>query len=393
MRGREIVHLLKKNEENEVALKLLHTADWHLGRRFPRFGKDQEKRLTRARLESVRRILDLAEGSGVDAVLCAGDLFDEPTPEEQWWQGLLREFERRRHWRRPVILLPGNHDPIGPNSLYHVDHPFRQGLQGHVHVVDRSGWELPMGGDAVLCASPCESRAGQTDLVATLPCRAPGDERIRVGMVHGQTFDMEGHQTNFPIARGSAVERGFDYLALGDTHGFREVEPDAAVPTVYPGTPEATTFGEPDAGAVAIVFFPLDRRRRAFVHRESVGIWSWREEVCRTMDELRRLKAEPNLRKTVLRLVLEMELPMKEYDEAERILTELGGSMASTPMVGVLEVERGGLRIASDAPIDFETEMPVLEPIVALLREHGQVRPEVVDRALHHLYRLVREQA
>ena len=46
--------------ENDVALTLLHTADWHLGRRLPAFGPGQELRLTRARLEVVGRILDLA---------------------------------------------------------------------------------------------------------------------------------------------------------------------------------------------------------------------------------------------------------------------------------------------------------------------------------------------
>ncbi len=387
--GRRKIHDL---EENDVALKLLHTADWHLGRRFPSFEKGQEERLTRARLEAVRRILDLAASWDVDAVLCAGDLFDEPVPEKLWWQGLLREFERR-DWRRSVVLLPGNHDPIGHGAVYHGDHPFRQGLPDYVHVVDRSGWELPLGDGAVLYASPCESKAGQTDLVASLPRREPGDERFRIGMVHGQTFDVAGHQTNFPIACGSAAERGFDYLALGDTHGFREVEPDAPAPTVYPGAPEATTFNEPDAGYAAIVFFPRDRRRRARVLQERVGSWAWREETCRSMDELRRLKEAPNLQKTVMRLVLKMELPMAGYDEAERVVTELGGSMASTPLVGVLDVERSGLRLASDAPIDFESEMPMLEAAAERLREDALARPEVVERALHHLYRLVRDQA
>lgn len=387
--GRQEVHPL---EENDVALKLLHTADWHLGRRFPSFEKGQEERLTRARLEAVRRTLDLAASSDVDAVLCAGDLFDEPSPEELWWQGLLKEFQRRE-WRRPVVLLPGNHDPIGRGAAYHAGHPFRQGLPAYVHVVDRRGWELPIGDDAMLYASPCESKAGQTDLVASLPRREFGDERFRIGMVHGQTFDMDDHQTNFPIARGSATERGFDYLALGDTHGFREVEPGAAVPTVYPGAPEATTFGERDAGHAAIVFFPRDRRRRAHVLQERVGRWTWREETCRSMDELRRLKEAPNLRKTVLRLVLEMELPMAEYDEAERLVVELGGSMASTPLVGVLDVERSGLRLACDAPIDFGSEMPVLQAAAKRLRANALARPEVVEKALHHLYALAREQA
>lgn len=141
---------------------------------------------------------------------------------------------------------------------------------------------------------------------------------------------------NFPVARGSAAARGLDYLAIGDTHGFREVEPDAPAPTVYPGAPEATNFGERDTGNVAIAFFPLDRRRRAIVRSEAVGSWAWRDVTCHSMPELRALAAEPNLRKTVLRLRLDVAVPMAEYDEAERLVGELGGSMAATPRVGVL---------------------------------------------------------
>jgi DNA repair exonuclease SbcCD nuclease subunit len=82
-----------KPEEQEVALKILHTADWHLGRRFPGFSEADEVKLTRARIEAVDRLLGLAESFTVDAVLCAGDLFDDPVPAESWWRGLLRLFE------------------------------------------------------------------------------------------------------------------------------------------------------------------------------------------------------------------------------------------------------------------------------------------------------------
>ena len=88
-------------EEPDVALKLLHTADWHLGLRFPAVAPEQEVRLTRARLEVVSRILDLADNRNVDAVLCAGDLFNEPHPEEEWWKG--REGSNR------LPRCPGGH--------------------------------------------------------------------------------------------------------------------------------------------------------------------------------------------------------------------------------------------------------------------------------------------
>ena len=222
---------MRKSEEENVALKLLHTADWHLGKRFPSFPTDQELRLTRARLAVVGRILDLAHSRGVDAVLCAGDLFDSPAPEAQWWEGVLREFQRR-DWTRPVFLLPGNHDPLTPSSLYHASHPFRQRLPDYVHVVDSDDYSFELGENAILLGRPCRSHAGQSDLADGLPVREAGDDRIRIGLIHGQTFDIEGHQTNFPIGRGTAEAKGLDYLAIGDTHAFREVEPGATVPLV-----------------------------------------------------------------------------------------------------------------------------------------------------------------
>ena len=378
-------------EGTDVALKLLHTADWHLGLRFAAVAPEQEVRLTRARLEVVGRILDLADSRNVDAVLCAGDLFNEPRPEEEWWKGLLREFQRRS-WTRPVILLPGNHDPLTQNSIYAPQDPFRRGLPAYVHVVDRDDFTFELGTTAVVYATPCRSRAGQTGLAASLPARESGDDRLRIGLVHGQTFDLKDHQTTFPIAKNAAVDRGLDYLAIGDTHSFREVEPDAKAPTIYPGAPEATKFGETDAGHVALVFFPRDRARRALVERAPVSVWNWKEVSCRSLEELRQLRADDSLRKTVLRLTLDMRLPLHEYDEATRILTELEGSLAAHPRVGVLTTERDRLRLDVTDSSAFTEGLPdVLQSVVRRLEEKAAVEPEKAERAIHHLFRLVQE--
>ena len=378
-------------EEPDVALKLLHTADWHLGLRFPAVAPEQEVRLTRARLEVVSRILDLADSRNVDAVLCAGDLFNEPRPEEEWWKGLLAEFTRRP-WTRPVILLPGNHDPLMQGSVYAATAPFRRGLPEYVHVVDRDDFTFELGTTAVIYATPCRSHAGQTGLAESLPLREPGDERLRIGLVHGQTFDLKDHQTTFPIARNAAVDRGLDYLAIGDTHSFRDVEPDAKTPTIYPSAPEATKFGETDAGEVALVFFPRDRARRALIERAPVAAWKWKEVSCHSLDELRQLRADASLRKTVLRLTLDMRLPLHDYDEAVRILTELEGSLAAHPMVGVLMTERDRLRLDVTDASDFAKGLPdVLQSVVRRLEAKGGAEPEKTERALHHLYQLVKE--
>ena len=209
---------------------------------------------------------------------------------------------------------------------------------------------------------------------------------------------MRGHQTNFPIPRGSAAERGLDYLAIGDTHAFREVEPGASAPTVYPGAPEATTFGERDTGNVAVVFFPLDRRRRPLVRKEAVGSWKWRDVTCHSMPQLRALTEEGELSKTVLRLTLNMAVPLAEYDEAERLLASLGGSLAATPRVGVLNVNRDGLRLITEDAMAQFAELPAVlrataERLQALAQGSDSQQKEHAERALHHLYRLVRDAA
>jgi DNA repair exonuclease SbcCD nuclease subunit len=377
-------------ETQEVALKILHTADWHLGRRFPSLSEQDEVKLTRARIEAVDRLLGLAESFSVNAVLCAGDLFDEPTPAETWWRGLLRLFERRNWTDRPVFLLPGNHDPLEPNSVWDASHPFRRALPPWVHVVDSDNYQFPLSDEAVVYGAPCRSQAGADDLALRLPRREPSEQRIRIGLVHGQTFDIAGHQTNFPIASDAAQQQGLSYLAIGDTHAFRELPPKTN-PTVYPSAPEATSFGERDTGFVAVVFFPR-HGRPPIIQKHAVGRWRWRDERCRSLDELEALCGQ-DLKDCVVRLTLAMEVSIIELDKVEGILEDLKGNEAAHGKVGVLQVDKTGLELSTDNVGDFARDLPeVLKSVVTRLQAQGSAENGVVARrALYHLYRTIRE--
>ena len=378
-------------ETDEVALKILHTADWHLGRRFPSFDEQDEVRLTRARIDAVERLLGIAESYGVDAVLCAGDLFDDPAPAESWWRGLLRLFERR-NWTRPVFLLPGNHDPLEPNSVWAEDHPFRRALPPFVRVVDRDDYEFPLSSEAVLYAAPCRSQAGADDLALRLPRRAPGDQRIRIGLVHGQTFDLAGHQTNFPIALDAAQQRGLNYLAIGDTHAYRE-HPPKSCPTLYPGAPEATTFGEKDTGFVALVFFPL-HGRPPHIQKHQVSRWRWRDECCRSLQELESLCQE-DLSDCVVRLTLAMQVTLKERDRVEAILTQLAGDETAHGKAGILQLDRTGLEldIADTSALDDDWPEVLKSTFQRLQALAAEPDGAVARQALYHLHRTLREVA
>lgn len=376
-------------------LKLLHTADWHLGRRFPSFSEDAQKKLSRARMEVVGRILDVARRHGVNAVLVAGDVFDDPTPVADFWEGLAKTFRDYRGPQVPVFLVPGNHDPLTSESVWAAHHPFRSRLPNWVHVVDRDDFVYDLSPEVVLYARPCRSKAGEADLALALPARELGDTRIRVGCVHGCTFDIEGYQTNFPICRDAGVQRGLNYLAIGDTHSFRDVTAHSPVPTVYPGTPEPTTFDEPDAGSVAVValFRPGLRPR---VIAEPVAFWRWIDVKCRDLNELRGLLTKADLERHVVRLHLDMAVSVGEESEVERIFSDLQGTDAAHGRAGVLLVDRTNLQLLPGSGGVFPENLPpVINDTIARLDrliEDATDEGEKLKatRALAHLFRLLK---
>lgn len=56
--------------------KILHTADWQIGRQYGSFDPEDAAALADARFAAIERLADLAATTGVDVVLVAGDVFD-----------------------------------------------------------------------------------------------------------------------------------------------------------------------------------------------------------------------------------------------------------------------------------------------------------------------------
>ncbi|MBL4844456.1 MAG: DNA repair exonuclease [Planctomycetes bacterium] len=371
--------------------KLLHTSDWHLGRGFPGFGNRGDTRLAHARFQAVDRILGAAEAHGVNAVLCAGDVFHEATPSEEVWRKLVDQLRKRQWSNRVLVLLPGMHDPLVQGSPYSRGHPFRRALPSWVHVVDRERFELQLGDRATLHAVPCQAQASEQDPTELLPDREEGDQGLRIGLVHGRAEGLAGYETNFPVSREAADRLGFDYIALGDAHDRVVLNPDSPAPMVYSGTPELTSFGEQSAGTVSVVMF-VRAGRKPQIQEERVSRWIWREEECLSLEDLRRLCRDPNLAKSVITLRLAFGASLVDYVEVESLLEMLEGTKTRPGKAGVIKLDSTGLTLTTSAG-DFAADLPeVLQGVVQRLKvAEGATQGKVATRALLHLFRILRQ--
>ena len=55
-------------------MKILHTADWHIGKKLEYYSRIEEQR------EVLEEICEIADNEKADAVVIAGDLFDTFNP-------------------------------------------------------------------------------------------------------------------------------------------------------------------------------------------------------------------------------------------------------------------------------------------------------------------------
>ena len=86
-------------------MKILHTSDWHLGKRLDDFSRLEEQQAV------LQEICEIADKEQVDAVLVAGDLFDTFNPPTEAVDLLYKTLKRiTNNGRRPVIAIAGNHD-------------------------------------------------------------------------------------------------------------------------------------------------------------------------------------------------------------------------------------------------------------------------------------------
>ncbi len=90
-------------------MRILHTSDWHLGQTLRGFDR------TRAHQVFLDWLLQALEEIAADALLIAGDIFDQANPSAEAQAQFYRFLAdaRRRLPRLDVVATAGNHDSPG----------------------------------------------------------------------------------------------------------------------------------------------------------------------------------------------------------------------------------------------------------------------------------------
>lgn len=266
-----------------MPVKLLHTADWQIGMKAAQLGA-AAARARAARLETARRIAGLARAEKADLAILAGDTFENHAVALADVEQVARILAG---FACPVIVLPGNHDPLTPGSVWDLP-VWRECPNVHLARLE-SPLELE---SCVVFPCPLRSHWGSGDPTAWIPS-GQFENRIRVGVAHGAVAGLPNQDQVRTIPADAPALRRLDYLALGDWHSARlYAGPDGAVRMAYSGTPEPTSFGEDASGHVLLV--EIDGPGAApRVRQERVAQLEWMREEC----EVR----QPGALETVLR--------------------------------------------------------------------------------------------
>lgn len=345
-------------------MRLLHAADLHLDSPLRSIALRDAvlgERLRDASRMALRRIVDLAIEHEVDALVLAGDVFDDGAPDMVARTALVGELSRLASAGIPVVLIRGNHDAL-------LDHARHGPLGETVHLLDAERPSVRIG-DATFHGLSFTRRHAAESQLPRYP--EPEPERINVGLMHTSLGGAVGHDPYAPCAESDLLGHGYDYWALGHIHRRSEMRRDRAL-AVMPGIPQGRHAREPGRGGATLVTIDGEGPRAEAMPVAALSFEVLEIELPGDEDQVARLE---RIRRTLAEAVC------AEHDVALRITLNGAGALplaaesglaravccqAASVLEGV-HVER--VAVAAAAPC---AEAGVLDDLAALMAEEAQ---------------------
>ncbi len=231
-------------------MRFLAFSDLHLDAPFAQGGSDLAN-LRRAELgRTLERTVGLAKEMEVDALLCAGDLYEQDHVTPDTVRLLERVFQEMAPI--PVLISPGNHDWYGPKS------PYRTATwSSNVHIFssgEMTSWDDPDERFRVWGFAH-QKPSGTSNPLERF--RVDG-KAVHLGLFHGsensgwsRALHLEEHKhQHAPFSAEHIETAGLTHCVVGHYH-----QPVEGERYTYGGAPAALSFGAPgNRGAVELVF-------------------------------------------------------------------------------------------------------------------------------------------
>ncbi|MCM3150380.1 exonuclease SbcCD subunit D [Priestia megaterium] len=247
-------------------MRLLHTADWHLGRTLEGRSRLAEQ------AQFLDELADIVEEEKIDAILMAGDAFDTVNPPAAAEQLFYESMSRlSNNGKRPIIVIAGNHD--NPDRLSAASP-----LAVHQNITllglpttDVESIHIPTSDEVLKVAAlpyPSESRlkellAEENDELAlrnSYDARVKGifdkmseqftTDTVNIAMSHIYVAGGSSTDSERPIEVGGAytvaatsLPANAQYVALGHLHRPQMIN-RASTLARYSGSPLAYSFSE-----------------------------------------------------------------------------------------------------------------------------------------------------
>ena len=248
-----------------MAVKILHTSDWHVGRRIGGRDRSEEHEAV------LSEIAEIAEGNDVDLIVVSGDLFDTASPapraESIVWRALLHLSGLAR-----VVVVAGNHDnaarleavaplldlhrvtvcatPVGPEHGGVLDLPELETRVAMLPFVSQRGI---VRASEIMNLDPDEHAGLYGERMKALIERLTADmgtDTVNILTSHLTVYgalagggERQAHIFGYAIP-SSSFPGHLSYVALGHLHRQQKMPHGAAV--WYSGSPLQLDFGEVD---------------------------------------------------------------------------------------------------------------------------------------------------
>ena len=239
-------------------LRIIHTADVHLGARHDDLGEQASAQRER-QFAAFRATVDLALAEKVDLVLIAGDLFDSNVQPRRSVERVAAELTRLAEARVRTVVIPGTHDVYDRASIYRAyDLKALSGSTVNDDLVtvitpDTPRFFIPALKTVIHARVFATKRAPESPLKGLDVATDPGDTVWHIGLVHGSiAIPGKTDRDEVVITAEEIAASGLDYLALGHWHSAQEGKA-GGVTYAYAGAPEAVALDQDRAGKVLLV--------------------------------------------------------------------------------------------------------------------------------------------